>query len=152
MQLASESDSAECPSIDRLPICSLTHQLRNVTTILLFSKIHLRASRHSGTGMFVADTSACVPIMFLHNSKHSAQESLLLDDCPWRSAKACYTKKGLKLTLMCKPFAFLNEYWLGSQCHEVASDHKRGIFVSEEKRYFVGGWVLLTWVMYGCCR
>jgi len=83
--------------------------------------------------MFVADTSACVPIMFLHNSKHSAQESLLLDE------------------LMCKPFAFLNEYWLGSQCHEVASDHKRGIFVSEEKRYLVGGWVLLTWVMYGCC-
>jgi hypothetical protein len=101
--------------------------------------------------MFVADASACVSIMFLHNGKHSAQEPLLLDDYPWRSAKACFSRQILELTLMCKPFAFLDEYWLRSQCHEVASDHKSGIFVSEEKRYFVRGWVLLTRVMYGSC-
>ena len=113
--------------------------------------IDLRASRHSWTAVFVADASTCVSIMFLNNGKHSAQESLLLDDYSSRSAKAYHCEQIRDLTLMCKPFALLDENRLSGQCHEIASDHESGIFVSEEKRYSVGGWVLLTRVMNGCC-
>jgi hypothetical protein len=44
--------------------------------------------------MFVADTSTCVSIMFLNNGKHSAQESLLLDDCSRKLAKSALLKAG----------------------------------------------------------
>jgi hypothetical protein len=52
---------------------------------------------------------------------------------------------------MRKPFTLFDEDWLGGQCHEIASDHKSGIIVSKEKRNSGGGWVLLTWIMYGRC-